>query len=80
MSPSPIPQGVPAVRPYLFMTGAAEAISFYERAFGAKERIRLEVPGGTIAHAEVQIGDSVVAQDVTPEQIAERIEAAGPQS
>jgi PhnB protein len=41
--------------------GAAEAISFYEKAFGAHQRMRLEVPGNKLAHAEVQIGDAVVA-------------------
>ena len=61
MSPSPVPQDAPSVRPYLYVDGAAEAIAFYQRAFGATERLRLTVPSGQIAHAEVQIGDSVVA-------------------
>jgi PhnB protein len=49
------------VRPYLYVDGAAEAIAFYQRAFGATERLRLAMPNGQVAHAEVQIGDSVVA-------------------
>jgi PhnB protein len=56
-----VPEGHPSVRPYLHVDGAAKAIEFYERAFGARERLRLEVPGGLIAHAEVEIGDSIVA-------------------
>ena len=35
-------------------------IAFYQRAFGATERLRLEIPGGKLAHAEIQIGDSVI--------------------
>jgi PhnB protein len=56
----PIPEGHPSVRPYLHVDGAAEAIDFYTRAFGARERLRLEVPGGKIAHAEIEVGDSLV--------------------
>jgi PhnB protein len=56
----PIPEGFPSVRPYLHVDGAADAISFYEKAFGAKELLRLEVPGGKIAHAEIQIAESLV--------------------
>jgi PhnB protein len=55
-----IPEGYPSVRPYLYVDGAAEAIDFYEKAFGARERLRLEVPGAKIAHAEIQIADSLV--------------------
>jgi PhnB protein len=56
----PIPEGYPSVRPYLHVDGAADAIRFYEEAFGARERLRLEVPGGKIAHAEIEIADSLV--------------------
>ena len=55
-----IPEGYPSVRPYLHVDGAADAIDFYQRAFGATERVRLEVPGGKIAHAEIEIADSLV--------------------
>jgi PhnB protein len=57
---TPIPEGHPSVRPYLHVDGAAEAIDFYTKAFGARERLRLEVPGGKIAHAEIEVGDSLV--------------------
>ncbi len=46
--------------PYLIVKGAAEAIAFYTAAFGAVERMRLEMPGGLIGHAELQIADAVV--------------------
>jgi uncharacterized glyoxalase superfamily protein PhnB len=44
----------------LTIKGAAEALEFYKRAFGAVERYRLEGPGGVLMHAEMQIGDSVM--------------------
>lgn len=54
----PIPKGYHAVTPYLSVKGAAGAIAFYKKAFAAKEIMRMPAPGGTIGHAEVQIGDS----------------------
>ena len=39
---------------------AAEALEYYKKAFGAKERGRMEAPDGKIGHAEIQIGDSLV--------------------
>jgi PhnB protein len=56
----PIPEGYRTVTPYLTFDDAAAAIEFYKSAFGAKERSRLEAPGGKIGHAEIEIGDSVV--------------------
>ncbi len=56
----PIPDGYPVIAPYLIIPGAARALEFYKEAFGAKERMRLEMPGGVIGHAEIQLGDSVV--------------------
>ena len=56
----PIPDGYHTLTPGFCVRGAAQAIDFYERAFGAKERMRLMKPDGkTVAHAELQIGDSV---------------------
>ncbi len=55
-----IPSGYPSLRPYLFVDDAAAALEFYAKAFGATERMRLTVPGGKIAHAEVEIGDSLL--------------------
>jgi PhnB protein len=56
----PIPDGYHTVTPYLAVEDAGKAITFYEQAFGAKERSRMEAPGGKIGHAELQIGDSLV--------------------
>ena len=55
-----IPDGYHSVTPYLAVDGAEQAIAFYEKAFGAKERTRMQSPDGKIAHAEIEIGDSVV--------------------
>ena len=60
MAVQPIPEGYQSVSPALAVDGAAEAIEFYRRAFGAKERFRMPGPDGSIAHAELEIGDSVV--------------------
>ena len=58
--PSPVPRGYRTVQPYLIVEGAAKAIDYYKRAFGARERMRMPMPGGRIGHAELEIGDSVV--------------------
>jgi len=60
MPVKPIPDGYRTVTPYLIVAGAAKAIEYYKQAFGAKERMRHEMPGGMIGHAEIQIGDSIV--------------------
>jgi len=56
----PIPEGYHSISPSLTIDGAAEAIEFYRRAFGATERMRMSMPDGKIAHAELDIGDSVL--------------------
>jgi PhnB protein len=56
----PIPEGYHTLSPYLDIENAAEAIEFYKRAFGAKERMRMDAPGGKIGHAELELGDSVL--------------------
>ena len=64
----PIPEGYRSVTPYLVVKGGAKAIDFYKKVFGAREKFRMEGPGGTIAHAEIEIGDSVVMlADENPE-------------
>lgn len=60
MAVKPIPDGYHSVTPYLIIRGAARALDFYTRAFGATEVVRMDGPGGTIGHAEVKIGDSMV--------------------
>lgn len=56
----PVPDGYHSITPYLICDGAAQAIAFYAKAFGAVEVLRLGSPGGKIGHAEVRIGDSIV--------------------
>ena len=53
-----IPDGYRAVTPYLVVRGAAKAIEFYKKAFGAIEVSRSDGQGGLLMHAEVRIGDS----------------------
>lgn len=61
MAISPIPEGFRSVTPSLVVSPCGEAISFYEQAFGANEvGPRMTAPDGTVVHAEVEIGGSVV--------------------
>lgn len=69
MSVHHIPEGYHSVTPYLVVDGAADAIDFYTKAFGAVEVMRMPGPGGKIGHAEIKIGDShVMLADEHPEQ------------
>jgi len=64
----PIPDGHHAVTPYLSVNGAAAAIEFYRRAFGAREVMRMAQPDGRIGHAELEVGDSrIMLADEFPE-------------
>ena len=56
---SPIPSGFHSLTPGIIVDGAARALDFYERAFGAEVTLRLAM-GDLVAHAEVRIGDSMV--------------------
>ena len=60
MSAKSPPAGYHTVTPSLIVRDAAQAIEFYKRAFGAEEVVRMPGPGGSIMHAEIRIGDSVV--------------------
>ncbi|CAJ0819874.1 MULTISPECIES: VOC family protein [Ralstonia] len=67
MAVKPIPEGYHSVTPYLSIKGAARAIDFYRQAFGATELFRMDGPNGTIAHAEIRIGDSpIMMSDEVP--------------
>jgi PhnB protein len=67
--PKPIPDSYRRVTPCLVVRGAGKALEFYAAVFGATERMRFPGPGGTVAHAEIQIGDSVViVEDEVPER------------
>ena len=66
---SPIPKGFSAVTPYLVIEGAAAAIDFYKRAFGAEEVSRMAGPDGSVAHAELRIGGCMIMLgEACPEQ------------
>jgi PhnB protein len=54
------PKGYHSVTPYMTMRDGVAALAFYGRAFGAETTMQLDMPDGTIAHAEMRIGDSVV--------------------
>jgi PhnB protein len=56
----PVPEGYHTVTPYLTVKGAAKAMEFYQRAFGAQLRGTLPMPDGRIGHAEMMIGNSIV--------------------
>lgn len=76
MAVKPIPDGYPQVSPSLAIAGAADAITFYCDVLGATERMRMSSPGGGIAHAELQIGGSVIMlADESPD-----IDYLGPKS
>lgn len=60
MSVKPIPEGYHSVTPYLIVRGGAEAIEFYQKAFGAVELFRFPQPDGKIGHAEIKVGDSPI--------------------
>ena len=57
----PIPEGFYTVTPRMFVRGAANAIEFYQRAFGATELGRSADPSGKIINAEIRIGDSIIS-------------------
>ena len=60
MAVKPIPEGYHSVTPYLAVEGATQLLDFVKRAFDAQELHRSVRPDGTLWHAEVRIGDSMV--------------------
>ncbi len=56
----PIPEAYPQVTPYLCVDGASAAIEFYGQVLGTTERMRMETPEGTVSHAELQLGESLI--------------------
>jgi PhnB protein len=75
--PKPIPDAYRRVTPSLIVRGGDKALRFYRDVFGATERMRFPGPDGTVAHAEIQIGDSVV---MVEDESAERGTKAPPTS
>lgn len=63
-----IPEGFHSLTPHIVCAGAADAIGFYAKAFNAVELMRLPGPGGSVMHAELRIGSSVLMlMDENPE-------------
>lgn len=74
----PIPEGYHTATPYLIVSGAANAIEFYKKAFGATELLRMPHPGGKVGHAEIKIGDSLIMlADEFPEMNARSPQSLG---
>jgi PhnB protein len=62
-----IPKDYNSVTPYLIVKGAAKAIDYYKKVFGATEVMRMPGPDGKIGHAELKIGNShIMLADETP--------------
>jgi PhnB protein len=73
----PVPDGYPQVIPYLVVDGAADAIDFYNKVLGTKERMRMG-GGGKVGHAELELGDSVIMlADESPESDARSPKSVG---
>lgn len=69
MAVKAVPDGYHTLTPYLVCSGAAEAITFYEQAFGAAEISRMPGPDGVVMHAELRIGSSILMlSDENPER------------
>jgi len=74
----PIPDGYHNMTPYLIVNGAAKAIEFYTKVFGATEKMRMPSPGVKIGHAELTLGDSMIMlADEHPEMGARAPSAYG---
>ncbi len=74
----PIPEGYHTATPYLIIKGAASAIEFYKKAFGASELMRMADPSGKVMHAEIKIGNSpIMLADEFPEMGARSPQSLG---
>lgn len=67
MAVKAIPESYRTVTPYLYFDEARKAIEFYKKAFGAEERMLMDGPNGSVGHAEIQIGDSIIMMADNPE-------------
>src|SRR5262245_49032307 len=64
-----IPDGYYSLTPYLIVKGAREAMAYYAKAFGATELVDMPGPGGSVMHAEMQIGNArFMLSDESPER------------
>jgi PhnB protein len=57
---NPIPDGFHSLTPQLVCKGALQAIEFYKQAFGAEEVFRLAAPDGSLIHASLRVGNSML--------------------
>jgi PhnB protein len=57
---SAIPAGYSSVTPYLIVHDAKAALGFYQSAFSAKVEVQLEMPNGSVGHAEIRVGSAVI--------------------
>lgn len=74
----PVPDGYHTATPYLIVDGAADAIEFYKKAFGATEVMRMADPNGRVGHAEIRIGSSpIMVADEFPKMNARSPRAFG---
>jgi PhnB protein len=73
----PVPQGFHTATPYLIIKGAAEAIEFYKKVFGASEISRQADSSGTVRHGEIKIGDSML---MIADEFSEFPEWRGPEA
>jgi len=81
MAVQPIPDGYHSVTPYLIVKGAAKAIDYYKKAFGATEIMRFPGPNDTVMHAEIQIGDSrIMLADESRDYKAPQVGSGSPVS
>lgn len=71
-----IPKGYSSINAYLSVKDAVKAIEFYKKAFGAKEVGRIMMPDGTVAHAELDIGNSRIMLAEENEQWGNRSPAS----
>jgi uncharacterized glyoxalase superfamily protein PhnB len=60
VSDQPTQKNYHTVTPYLVVPNVPRLLEFLTQAFGARERVRLARPDGSVMHAEVTIGDSIV--------------------
>ena len=60
MTKSHVYPGANSLNTYITIKGCSEAIEFYKKAFGATEKLRLLMPDGRIAHAEIEIEGSLL--------------------
>jgi PhnB protein len=70
--PNPIPKGFTTVTPYLCVVQVAKLIDFLKQAFAAEVIARMDGPEGSVMHAEVKIGDSIVMIGQVPAERATR--------